>query len=85
MVRGHQPVADAAITIVEGPGSHPDIAPISDADGWFALDNLPAGRWQLRARGADGTSAVSSVEIWDDSLSEVTIDLAQPGCSQNHI
>lgn len=77
VVRDQQPVADAAITIVEGPGRHVDLAPLSDADGWFALDDLPAGRWRLRARGPDGASGEASVDIWDDSLSEVTIALGE--------
>jgi hypothetical protein len=75
VVRGQRAVPDAAITIVEGAGRHVDLAPVSDADGWFALDDLPAGYWRLRAVSSDGASGEAGVEIWDDSLSEVTISL----------
>ena len=77
VVRGERPVADAAITIIDGPGGHVDVAPLTDADGWFALDDLPAGRWRLRAYGPDGASGEAIVDIWDYSLSEVTITLSE--------
>ncbi len=76
VVRGEQPVADAAITVVQGPGDHVDLSPLTDNDGWFALDDLQAGRWQLRAYAPDGSAGEAAVDIWDDSLSEVTISVA---------
>jgi len=75
VVRGETPVADATITIVRGQGSHPDVAPLSDADGWFALDALDPGLWRLRADAPDGSSGEADVDVWPDSLSELTISL----------
>jgi len=77
VVRRERPVADAAITIIDGPGGHVDVAPLTDGDGWFALDDLPAGRWRLRAYGPDGATGEATVDIWDYSLSEVTIMLSE--------
>lgn len=82
VVRGQQAVADATVTIIDGPGGHMDIAPVSDEDGWFALDDLPSGRWRLRARDPEGSTGEASVDIWDDSLSEVTIHLGKSGGPQ---
>lgn len=79
VVRGQQPVTDATVTIVDGPGSHIDIAPVSDEDGWFVLDDLAPGRWRLRAQGPDGSTGEAQVDIWDDTLSEVTIYLDRGG------
>ena len=76
VVRDDTPIPDASITIVHGPGSHADIAPVSDADGWFALDDLTPGQWRLRANAPDGSSGEANVDVWANSLSEVTIPLA---------
>lgn len=75
VVRGEIPIANAAITIVEGPASHVDLSPLTDVDGWFALDDLHAGRWSLQAHGPDGATGEADVDVWDDSLSDVTITL----------
>ncbi len=79
VVRGSRPVADVTITVLEGPGSHPDLAPITDSDGWFCLDNLRRGRWRLRAHAPDAATADATAQVWDDSLSEVTIHLPNGG------
>lgn len=78
VVRNESPVADAAVTIVEGPSGHIDLSPVSDADGWFALDDLAAGRWVLRALAPDGGTGEADVVVWDDSLSDVTLVLGEP-------
>lgn len=77
VVAGDRTVVGAAVTILSGPGRAPDVAPMSDADGWFTLDNLAAGRWRLQAHAPDGTTGVASVDVWEDSLSEVTIVTGQ--------
>ena len=69
-----RPVADATITVVFGAGPAPDIAPITNEDGWFAMDDLPCGRWRLRASGPGGEIGEAAVEVFDDALSEVTIE-----------
>ena len=75
VLRGDEPVSDAAISIVVGVGSYPDIAPLTDSNGWFVLDDLNPGRWRLRATATDGTAAEADVEVWANSMSEVTIAL----------
>ncbi len=75
VVRDGQAVTDATVTVVTGPGEHVDLAPLTDRDGWFALDGLVAGRWRLAATGPDGSVGRSDVDVFDDSLSEVTIEL----------
>lgn len=79
VVRGSRPVADVTITVLEGPGPHPDLAPVTDGHGWFCLDNVRQGRWRLRAHAPDASTADATAHVWDDSLSEVTIHLAEGG------
>lgn len=75
VVREGRAVTDAAVTVIAGPGGHIDLAPVTDEDGWFALDGLPAGRWRLGALSPDGNVGAAEVDVWDDSLSDVTIEL----------
>jgi hypothetical protein len=77
VVRRERPEVDAVVTVVDGPGMHIDLAPMSDADGWFALDDLAAGHWRLRANASDGAIGEAGVDVWDNSLSEVTIELRE--------
>lgn len=73
VLRGDDPVVDAAISVVVGVGSYPDIAPVTDSNGWFALDELDPGRWRLRASAPDGATGEADAEVWANSMSEVTI------------
>ncbi len=68
-----KPVRDATITIIRGAGPAPDIAPLTDRGGWFALDGLPAGDWVFRAVGPGGEPGEATVEVFPDSLAEVII------------
>lgn len=78
VVRDGRGVAEATVTVVDGPGEHVDLAPLTDQDGWFALDGLAAGRWRLVATGGDGSVGWNDVDVFDDSLNEVTIELGDP-------
>lgn len=79
VVRDSRPVADATVGILGGPAAHPDLALVTDSDGWFCLDGLTAGRWRLQAHAPDGSSAEATVRVWDDSLSETTLSLTRGG------
>jgi hypothetical protein len=70
-----RPIADAAITILRGAGPAPDIAPLTNADGAFALDDLPSGVWSLRAVGPDGQSGETTVVVLPGTLSDARITL----------
>lgn len=48
------PLADAAVTVVKGAGPAPDIAPLTDGKGRFALDGLQPGDWVLSALAPGG-------------------------------
>jgi uncharacterized GH25 family protein len=78
------PVADAAITIVRGPGPAPDIAPLTDSNGNFALDDLPAGDWQLRAQTSRGEIGDEVVTVFDNSLADVTIRVSRSRTPRKH-
>jgi uncharacterized GH25 family protein len=74
-----QPVAGATLSVVSGEGREPDMLPVSDADGFFALDGLPEGEWLLRAIGPGHETGTATVHVFDNSLSDVTIEVAGPG------
>jgi Carboxypeptidase regulatory-like domain len=68
-----RPLADATIGIVRSAGPAPDIAPITNGEGWFALEGLPAGEWELSALGPGGETGSVSVRVSAGSVSDVTI------------
>lgn len=68
-----KPIREATITVVRGAGPAPDIAPLTDRGGWFALDGLPAGDWVLRALGPGGEAGEATVRVSPDSVVEAVI------------
>jgi hypothetical protein len=76
---GGSPIGDATITVVAGAGQFADIAPMTDQNGWFALDNLPVGRWRLRAMEPGGATGEAAVEVFENALSELTIEIPDVG------
>jgi uncharacterized GH25 family protein len=68
-----RPIAGATITVVYGAGPVPDIAPVTDEDGYFALDGLQTGEWVLRAVGPTGGEGEAKVPVFDNAVSDVTI------------
>ena len=68
-------VRGATITVVSGEGNEPDIAPGTDDEGWFALDGLGEGEWLLRALGPGGETGTATVHVFNNSLTEVTIEV----------
>ncbi|MBI2823951.1 MAG: carboxypeptidase regulatory-like domain-containing protein [Planctomycetia bacterium] len=76
---GGSPIGDATLTVVAGAGQFADIAPVTDQDGWFALDNLPVGRWRLRAMEPGGATGEAAVEVFENALSEMTIEIPDVG------
>ena len=72
------PVEDAAITVVQGAGSVPDIAPLTDSGGWFALDGLVPGDWVLRARGPNEETGEAAVRVTVGDAAQITIAVLAP-------
>lgn len=68
-----EPVTDATIIIVRGPGPAPDIAPLTDSNGSFALEGLPAGDWHLQVRSPGGETGEQIVRVANDSPTNATI------------
>ena len=56
-------VADATVFVTSAPEPVPDIAAISDADGRFAFDSLPAGAYRIKAIGPDGGAGESEATL----------------------
>lgn len=75
VVRDDRPVAGATVTIIEAAGPHADFAPVSDENGWFVLDDLPAGWWRAKAIGPNGDSGEAVFEIRDATQSKVVFSL----------
>ena len=61
---GGKPVDGAAVAIVDGPGTWPDIACLTGADGRFVLGTPSTGRYKLGVRSDDHdyTEAVVAIE-----------------------
>jgi hypothetical protein len=70
------PVENATVTVVKGAGPVPDIAPVTDSGGWFALDGLPPGEWVLRARGPDDETGQAKVTVLGD-VARITIAIGR--------
>jgi hypothetical protein len=70
-----KPVPGATITVVSGEGTEPDVAPVTDDDGSFALDGLPPGEWLLRALGPAGEVGNATVQVFDTAVNDVTIEV----------
>ena len=68
-----QGVSGATVLIVSGPGPAPDIAPITDDEGWFELDGLLPGSWHLRAVSPDGEQGEASASVPTGSTVEIEI------------
>lgn len=73
--RTAQPVKDAAVFVLEAAGIAPDIASLTDANGKFFLDSLPAGEWRFGVHGPNGESGSGSIEIRDGATGEMTIQV----------
>jgi uncharacterized GH25 family protein len=71
------PVDGATIGIVRGAGPAPDIAPLTDASGRFALDGLPPGAWALRAVGPDGAEGSAEVRVADNAIVDLIIMISR--------
>lgn len=68
-----EPVQDAAVFVLDAAGIAPDIAPLTDADGVFSLDSLPAGVWRFGVNGPNGESGDVTAEVRDGVVGEVII------------
>ena len=66
-------VGEATIVVIQGAGPAPDIAPLTDAGGWFKLDHVPAGPWVFRAFGPGGEVGDAAVRVSGGSVSDVVI------------
>ena len=63
--------------VVSGPGAAPDVAPLTDREGWFVLDDLSPGDWRLRAMGPNGETGDATAHVSAGALNEVTIALGR--------
>lgn len=79
-----RPVANATVTILRGAGPAPDIAPMTDRNGSFALDDLPAGSWLLRAIGPGGEAGLAQVSVRPGSITDVVIKLTGHDDNTDH-
>lgn len=75
VVQDGRPVADATVTVLAGSGPYPDLAALTDNDGWFTFDGLETGQWVLRAYGENGSFGDAVTPVFDHSMSDVTIQL----------
>jgi uncharacterized GH25 family protein len=70
---GGQPVANATVNILRGAGPAPDIAALTDSQGRFAFDELPAGSWLFRAVGPAEEAGFAQVSVPRASVAEALI------------
>ena len=69
------PVDSATIGILRGAGPAPDIAPLSDADGRFAMDGLPPGEWVIGAIDVDGRRGSVEFRVGKCAVTDVVIEI----------
>ena len=67
------PVDGAAIVIVRGAGSLPDIAPLTDSNGRFYLAGLAAGDWLLGAYCVGGEQGQGQVSVLAGAVAQILI------------
>jgi uncharacterized GH25 family protein len=75
-------IEDASVMLLSGPGSAPDIAPLTNANGEFSFHGLAAGPWTLRAIAPDGASKQLRVDVRSDDTAIVTlaVDTGERDC-----
>jgi uncharacterized GH25 family protein len=73
------PVENATVMVAQGAGPSPDIAPVTDSAGWFALDSLPPGDWALRASAPDGETGEVTFRVRASEVAQVTIEVSPGG------
>jgi len=73
--KGGAPVADATVGVLRGAGPAPDIAPLTDALGHFALDGLPPGTWVLAATAPDGAHGTAEFSIHGNQETHIEIEV----------
>ncbi|WP_238752140.1 carboxypeptidase-like regulatory domain-containing protein [Neolewinella maritima] len=61
------PVAEVAVTILDGPGSFPDLASLTDSTGRFTLHELSAGTFTIYLMAPSGKSARRRISVGDRS------------------
>ena len=71
-----EPVAEAALTVVQSAGPTPDIAPLTNYAGEFILDGLPQGAWRFRATDQTGGHGEAAVIVRAGGVAEVLIAVA---------
>jgi hypothetical protein len=62
--RAGRPVSGAAIYFVAAPAPRPDIAMLSDADGWFVLA-LEPGKYVIGARSDPAGAGQTGIDVSD--------------------
>lgn len=72
-----QPMSDVSVMVVSGPSPSPDIAALTNPFGYFVLDNLRAGSWQLRAMAPNGSQADMTVDVFEHTVTAVKFLLPQ--------
>ncbi len=73
-VGGHR-VADAAISVVKGPGDAPDIAPMTDESGVFSFDHLTPGKWTFQVVTPAGAKGRVQTNVRSGAVTTVTISV----------
>lgn len=68
-----QAIAGATVGISQAAGPVPDIALVTDASGWFTIDELSAGAYTLRACGPTGETGDVSAHVLAGGVSTVRI------------
>lgn len=69
------PVSNAAITVLRGPASVPDISPLTDDTGGFSFDGFPPGVWTLHAMGPNSETGNVTVEIGNQLVANILIEI----------
>ncbi len=72
-----RPVPEVSITLQDGPGTFPDLAALTDAEGRFTLHDLSVGRFTLRLVPPEGEPVSRMVEVGNGGTERLVLRLLE--------
>ncbi len=79
-----EPVSGMRVSIVSGTAAFPEIAPETDSKGYYRLDSVPAGTFEIAVHGAQGQRVGSeSVIVTSGEITTLNISVSLGATAQD--